>query len=95
VFTPNLKGVIEAQSSPIATEGRRTLSRLVPKRSTFANLRVATCSRTFAALVTSAHPASSRLISTRWLYMWLDRRPTAAVDAQDDDRPDWGRSRVS
>ena len=40
-------------------------------RSGFAEARNFQCSRTFAVFVVPAHPASSRLVSTRWLYTWL------------------------
>ena len=33
----------------------------------------------FTAFVVLTHPASSRLISTRWLYTWLYTGPAALV----------------
>src|SRR6266508_60421 len=48
-------------------------------RTALANPSNFACSRTLSEFVVPARPASSRLVSTRWLYAWLYKKRAAVA----------------
>src|SRR2546422_9732506 len=61
-----------------STQGPEGPQRFSRWPSALAEPRNSECSRTFSPFAVPTRPASSRLISTRWLYAWLYTRNLSA-----------------